>query len=558
MICDSQNAYRARTGLAAFAVFALAGSASGQIDTRNWLLPQSGLWSDTANWSDANVPDSASEIARLSPGAAVPPGSPITAPIALVDGLFEILRLEGNGSVEVFIDEGSDLIVTDGVVDGTDGGILAITLGSSLGDHTMPSILTLGNGAGRQTAVRSTSIHMIGENGNTSVIDGGLDLLSSSSLEGQGVIESIANYGEVVVKKVGNGSGELRITGNMSNRGTLTIEPTGHLIFENCNLAQLGDIVNQNLITVVGGRITGIMNGNIDWFDECTISNGEFLNGYSNVDGVLTVSQNTGYFAGNVFSLHNGAEMKFTDTVFLQGKTTFSGPRREIVFEPATISPRVSAPEGETIVAMPGYVINGAGVIDADFLNFGTLKPNRGLSLNALEETLEIHGEFTQTSSGLIEIAIDPGFGNPVADRIVIRDGDADLDGPLFLNVHVNFDNDPFNQIAIVNRDFTIISLDDAAGMYSITGQFSNVSTQLLDDRLSRYPDVNYHDDRVDVRFYCRADVNRNGTVEPADFTAWLSAYQNGSLLADMTGNGVLTSADFTKWVDLFNRGCPN
>lgn len=558
MIGDPLYAIGARTRLAAFVLLAASGTASAQVEIRDWLLPQAGLWSDAANWSDGEVPDTLDEIARLSPGTAVPPGSLVTTPIALVDGLFEILRLEGNGSVEAFIDEGSELSVYDGVIDGTDGGILAITLGSSLGDHMLPSILTLGDGAGRQTAVRNTSIRMIGEGDNTAIIQGGLDLNTSSRLEGQGVTQSIANYGEVVATRVGNGSGELRITGGISNRGTLTVEPTGHLVLDGCSLAQLGDIQNQNLITFLDGSLSGTINGNIDWIGDCTVTNSEFLNGNSDVDGVLTVNQNTGYFAGNVFFLHNGSEINFTDTVFLQGKATFTAPRREIVFQPSETTPRISAPEGETIVAMPGYVITGAGVIDANLLNFGSIKPDRGLTLDAMEETLEIRGEFTQTSSGSIEIAIDPDFGNPVNDRIVVRNGDADLDGPLDITVHVNFDNDPLNQIEIVNRDFTVLSLDDSAGIHTITGRFSDVTAQVIDDRISPYPRATYLPDRVDVRFFCRADVNRNGSVEPGDFTAWLYAYQNGSLLADMSGNGILSPADFTKWVELFNRGCPD
>ena len=555
MICDSQNALLVRTGLTSLCLLALAGSASGQIETRSWLLPQSGLWSDAANWSDANVPDTSTEIARLSPGAAVPPGSPLTAPIALVDGVFEILRLEGNGSVEVLIDEGSDLIVTDGVVDGTDGGILAITLGSSLGDHALPSQLTLGNGAGRQTAVRNTSIAMIGEGANTSIIGGGLALLSSSRLEGQGIIESITNYGEVVAKKVGNGSGELRITGGMFNRGTLSIEPTGRLVIDNDFFVQLEDIDNRGLITIQDGSFSGTINGNIDWLGSCSVTNSEFLSGISHVDGTLGITQISGYLAGNVFHLHNGSEMNFGDTVFLQGKTSFSGPRREIVFEPAAQTPKVSAPDGETIVAMPGYAFSGAGVIDANLLNFGSLKPNRGLGFDPIEETIEIRGEFTQTDSGMLEIAIDPNQGDPVADSIVIAGGDADLDGELVILVRLDFDN-PFSQVSVANKSLTLLRLDDPTGVHTITGEFSSVTAQVLDDRLGRNPVIIYHDDRVEARFYCRADINRNGTIEPADFTAWISAYQQGSPLADVTNNGILNANDFTKWVELYNLGC--
>ncbi|RNC82725.1 MAG: hypothetical protein ED559_13420 [Phycisphaera sp.] len=44
-----------------------SGQTVAQIDTPEWLFPQRGFWSDPSNWSDSNVPDTLSEIARLSP-----------------------------------------------------------------------------------------------------------------------------------------------------------------------------------------------------------------------------------------------------------------------------------------------------------------------------------------------------------------------------------------------------------------------------------------------------------------------------------------------------------
>ncbi|MGP1272553.1 MAG: lamin tail domain-containing protein [Phycisphaerales bacterium] len=51
------------------------------------------------------------------------------------------------------------------------------------------------------------------------------------------------------------------------------------------------------------------------------------------------------------------------------------------------------------------------------------------------------------------------------------------------------------------------------------------------------------------------ADTNRNGIVEPGDFTAWVAAYNQGDLIADLNFNGVVEPGDFTAWVAAYNAG---
>lgn len=53
------------------------------------------------------------------------------------------------------------------------------------------------------------------------------------------------------------------------------------------------------------------------------------------------------------------------------------------------------------------------------------------------------------------------------------------------------------------------------------------------------------------------ADVNRDGQVTPADFTAWVGAFNSGDLDADQNGDGQVTPADFNAWVSNFNASCP-
>ncbi len=565
MICDSQNALCARTGLAVLTLVALAGTSHAQIETRDWLLPQSGLWSDAANWSDANVPDTVNEIARLSPGAAGPPGSLATTPLALVDGIFEILRLQGNGSVEVFIDEGAELSVFDGVIEGVDGGNLAITLGSSLGDHALPSVLSLGDGAGRDTVVSNTSIRMLGEGSSPSIIRGKVRLDATSRIEGQGVIERVTNYADIVVAKQGNGSGELRFTGGLSNSGIVNIESTGRLVFDGHTLGQAisGEILNNGNITFLdatlsGGTLTTFANATIDFIGECTLRSTDLLGGTTRVTGYLNVDPANGTLDANEFVLLDGAEMHFVETTFLEGNTGLGAQTSRILFAQAESLPKLSVPPGEALVNTPSHEIRGAGEIEADFFNFGKVKIDPDLLLEPTQQTLRVVGEFYQASTGSLSLKVDPNEGDLVVDELVVSGGDIDLNGSLDIVIGIVIPSpDPLNQIAIANRRVTLIRIDDPTGTYSVTGEFDDVSVLLFDDRISPTPELIYLPDRVDVRFYCRADVNRDASVTPADFTAWLNAYQQGNPLADMNNDGTLSSSDFTRWVELFNRGCP-
>ena len=54
----------------------------------------------------------------------------------------------------------------------------------------------------------------------------------------------------------------------------------------------------------------------------------------------------------------------------------------------------------------------------------------------------------------------------------------------------------------------------------------------------------------------CLADVNGDGSVTPADFTAWVAAFNSQAPQCDQNGDGSCTPADFTAWVANFNAGC--
>ncbi len=54
----------------------------------------------------------------------------------------------------------------------------------------------------------------------------------------------------------------------------------------------------------------------------------------------------------------------------------------------------------------------------------------------------------------------------------------------------------------------------------------------------------------------CIADTNGDGTVSPADFSAWIQAFNTGNPACDQNRDGQCTPADFNAWVANYNSGC--
>ncbi len=54
----------------------------------------------------------------------------------------------------------------------------------------------------------------------------------------------------------------------------------------------------------------------------------------------------------------------------------------------------------------------------------------------------------------------------------------------------------------------------------------------------------------------CAGDTNGDDQLTPADFTAWINAFNNNLPQCDQNGDEVCTPTDFTAWIANFNAGC--
>lgn len=59
-----------------------------------------------------------------------------------------------------------------------------------------------------------------------------------------------------------------------------------------------------------------------------------------------------------------------------------------------------------------------------------------------------------------------------------------------------------------------------------------------------------------DAPVACAADTNADGLLSPADFSAWIAAFNAGAPECDQNGDLACSPADFSAWIANFNAGC--
>ena len=71
----------------------------------------------------------------------------------------------------------------------------------------------------------------------------------------------------------------------------------------------------------------------------------------------------------------------------------------------------------------------------------------------------------------------------------------------------------------------------------------------------ANFPD--YHSFIIHLTTECLADTNNDGMLSPADFSAWVAAFNAATPACDQNSDGSCTPADFSAWVANYNAGCP-
>lgn len=96
-------------------------------------------------------------------------------------------------------------------------------------------------------------------------------------------------------------------------------------------------------------------------------------------------------------------------------------------------------------------------------------------------------------------------------------------------------------QIGVYGRNWSVEYVD-LVGEYAVIGD-SNFGIDIIN--ISE-----------DCKVHCLPDINSDGSLSPADFSAWVAAFNSGAPACDQNGDGSCTPADFSSWVTNYNAGC--
>lgn len=79
---------------------------------------------------------------------------------------------------------------------------------------------------------------------------------------------------------------------------------------------------------------------------------------------------------------------------------------------------------------------------------------------------------------------------------------------------------------------------------------------QILRFRSATFFGEAFNVDSITFASNCLADTNSDGALTPADFTAWIGAYNNQLPACDQNSDGSCNGSDFTAWIANYNAGC--
>ncbi|GAB5495007.1 MAG: hypothetical protein Phyf2KO_00870 [Phycisphaerales bacterium] len=154
-------------------------------------------------------------------------------------------------------------------------------------------------------------------------------------------------------------------------------------------------------------------------------------------------------------------------------------------------------------------------------------------------------------------LAVDDMYSDPV--HVTAENGllanDIDQD---YRAIEIQSYTQPADGTVVVNPDgsFTYSPPLFFYGTTSFTYTASAVITEIDGEPQSFVSDPATVVFRIHGIDYCPPDVNGDGVLSAADFTAWINAFNNNLPLCDQNFDGSCTPTDFTAWIANYNVGC--
>ncbi|MEL6798010.1 MAG: GC-type dockerin domain-anchored protein, partial [Planctomycetota bacterium] len=174
---------------------------------------------------------------------------------------------------------------------------------------------------------------------------------------------------------------------------------------------------------------------------------------------------------------------------------------------------------------------------------------------------LELSGDFGFTKSdtsepGMSAIAMFSMTDELLADRSLLNRVPGAVDaGVDFTSAPTNRQNCGYPIETDVPEDF-VLTAGNAVQVQVPAGAryvFISANDEFFGDNIDA--DGNYGV-RIGVPSDCPADVNGDGLATPADFNAWILAFNSNAPGCDQNGDGLCNPSDFNAWVLNFNAGC--
>ncbi|MEL6498533.1 MAG: GC-type dockerin domain-anchored protein [Planctomycetota bacterium] len=170
-----------------------------------------------------------------------------------------------------------------------------------------------------------------------------------------------------------------------------------------------------------------------------------------------------------------------------------------------------------------------------------------------ITSTLNIYS-FSSTTEFEVEIPVDGQEGDTVDVLVQIRTLGSELNYPLVL-----VDDTAAVETIELSRQTlggqfggqgveTLFSFEGLAYQNPILLTFESEFSSMSLEAISI--------DTVARGTVCVADVNGDGELSPADFNAWILAFNTQGSGCDQNGNGVCEPGDFNAWILNFNAGC--
>lgn len=490
-------------------------SASGQDFI--WQNAAGGLWSDGVSWNMGTAPNGAGERAVLpdlgGPYAVTVDSSPMIGGVTI-----------GSINVSANLISGRTLsIVGSGGV--TNNGLLNVNDGQS-SSNSRVRFTTDGalNGAG-----------VLRLNSSSDVLDAQLDIDAGvtvttdidSTIAGFGSIDAVGTlvlHGLILADVPGqdlrvNGSVQMSTNGQIAGTtGVVVVREglvTGGAFAGGVEVGRFGRVGGGTVMTGINGQRGATQGflaaGGID-------NNGEFVVNTDGVSGDATL----------LTEADTDSEIGGVGTIRLNALTSDLGDA-QIGAQAGTT---LTVGEGQTILGRGEIAVAGAVVMN------GELRP--GGTDGAPSEILATgDGSLTQGTSSITAFDI---YSATEFDRLTGSSSTTIVTGGVLeLRLRDNY-------VPAVGERFLLI---DTA---TLNGGFAAVDSSIVGGRQFG---ISQSVDMLEAVWTCLADTNLDGQLTPADFTAWIGAFNILGLQCDQNGDAMCTPADFTAWIANYNTGCP-